>query len=197
MSQPSSRFQVPLGDDSALNMTPMIDICFQLIVFFMLTLKFPSVSARFECQLPKHVGPQDQPVVIPPFQDVQVKLFREHLERPPAEQFTRIRVGESFTVTLPKGPWPQGGELEAARRREEERVMARVTQAVAAAWTLQGRSPEVGGQIRTPFPKGVAVPHGDVMLAFDAIVAAGITNVHLEGAAPPLPGKAGGGWKFD
>jgi hypothetical protein len=175
-------------------MTPMIDICFQLIVFFMLTLKFPSVSARFESQLPKNVGPQDHPVnVIRPFQDVQVKLFREHLDRPPAEQFTRIRVGESFTVTLPKGPWPQGGALEDARRREEERVRAQVTAAVAAAWTVQGRSPDVGGQIRTPFPKGVAVPHGDVMLAFDAIVAAGITQVHLEGAAPPLPG----GWKFD
>ena len=180
------------GEDSALNMTPMIDICFQLIVFFMLTLRFPSVSARFEAQLPKDRGPINRPDVFQPFQDVQVKLFREHLDRPPSEQFTRIRVGESFTVALPKGPWPTGGALEDARRREEDRVMLQVRDAVAAAWALQGRDPEVGGAIRTPFPKGIAVPHGDVMRAFDAIVAAGLTKVHLEGAKPPT----GGPWKW-
>ena len=45
--------EIAQGDDSALNMTPMIDVCFQLMVFFMLTLRFPSVANRFEAQLPK------------------------------------------------------------------------------------------------------------------------------------------------
>src|SRR5262245_3938197 len=34
--------QVPQGEDTIMNMTPMIDICFQLVVFFMPTLDMTS-----------------------------------------------------------------------------------------------------------------------------------------------------------
>lgn len=34
--------KVDLGEDTIMNMTPMIDICFQLVVFFMLTLDMTS-----------------------------------------------------------------------------------------------------------------------------------------------------------
>ena len=53
------------GEDTAMNMTPMIDICFQLIVFFMLTLKFKSIDKRFESLLPNR-GQQARPAVLVP-----------------------------------------------------------------------------------------------------------------------------------
>ena len=189
--------KIEQGDDTVLNMTPMIDICFQLIVFFMLTLKFPSVSARFESQLPKDRGQQASAANIKPFKDIEVKLFRDNLEQGVAEQRTKIRVGETFTVLLPKGPWPKDGPSEDARRMDEEKVMAQVTAAISAAWAQQGKNPEISGEIKTPFPKGQAVPHGDVMKVLDSFLAAGITQVNFEGAAAPTMRKEGGGWGFD
>jgi len=63
---------VASGEDTVMNMTPMIDICFQLIVFFMLTLRFPSVSSRFETQLPKDRGQASSPAVLTPLQEIIV-----------------------------------------------------------------------------------------------------------------------------
>jgi biopolymer transport protein ExbD len=186
----------PLGEDTALNLTPMIDVCFQLVVFFMLTLEFKSIDRRFETQLPKTLGPQSVPSRLDPVTHVSVRLFRKNRERPVAEQFTRIRVAERLTVDLPPGPWPVGGAAEDARRRETDARLARVRQAIAATWEAQARDPKVRGEIRTPFPDGQAVPHGDVVQVFDAFLGAGFTNVDLEGAAAPLPEAAGGGWSF-
>jgi biopolymer transport protein ExbD len=185
------------GEDTVLNMTPMIDICFQLVVFFMLTLEFKSIDRRFETQLPKDRGQQASAANIKPFKDIEVKLFRDNLELGVLEQRTKIRVGETFTVLLPKGPWPKDSLGEDARRMEEEKVMAQVTAAIAAAWAQQGKNPEISGEIKTPFPKGQAVPHGDVMKVLDSFLAAGIVQVNFEGAAAPMMRKDGGGWGFD
>jgi biopolymer transport protein ExbD len=172
------------GDDTALNMTPMIDVCFQLIVFFMLTLKFPTVAHRLETQLPAE-GPQPRPDVLRTTQDITVKLFRKDGEHDRSRHFTRVRVGEVATVDLPRGPWPTTGEAADARRLVEDKLFATVAEAIGSAWSAQGRAPEVRGQIRTPPPTGQLVPHGDVMRVLDAFIDAGIAHVHFEGA--PLP----------
>jgi biopolymer transport protein ExbD len=187
--------KVDLGEDTVLNMTPMIDICFQLVTFLMLTLEFKSIDKRFETLLPGN-GQQPTPAHIEPVQHVTVRLFRKNLDRPVAEQFTRVRVGERLTVDLPPGPWPAAADAEEARRLASEVGYRRVAQAIGASWDAQERNARVRGEIRTPFPEGQAVPHGDVMLALDAFLEAGLTNVDFEGAAAPLPTQQGGGWTF-
>jgi len=184
-----------MGDDTSLNMTPMIDITFQLIVFFMLTLKFPSVSSRFETQLP-HRGPRSDPVELVPFQEITVSLFRKDTEKDKAEHFTRVRVGQKLTVDLPKGPWRSDSGYEGSRRAEEDKLFRQVSEAIGAAWEQQGRSPEIKGEIKTPPPTGQLVPHGDVMRVLDAFVMAGVTAVNFEGAPAPLSTRDGGGWDF-
>ena len=52
------------GDDLELNMTPMIDIVFQLIVFFLLSLKFKTVDERLDALLPKDRGEVIGPPVV-------------------------------------------------------------------------------------------------------------------------------------
>ena len=42
--------------DTSLNMTPMIDIVFQLILFFLFNLRFKSLDWRIESTLPKDKG---------------------------------------------------------------------------------------------------------------------------------------------
>jgi biopolymer transport protein ExbD len=45
----------------ALNMTPMIDVVFQLLIFFMLTMQFREVEGKLLSHLPKTHGPHSAP----------------------------------------------------------------------------------------------------------------------------------------
>jgi biopolymer transport protein ExbD len=58
-----------LGDKIAIDMTPMIDVVFQLMSFFMCTLKVVAPEGDFDIRMPLGVAPDDQQV--PP---VRVKL---------------------------------------------------------------------------------------------------------------------------
>ena len=40
------------GEEATMNMTPMIDVCFQLLVFFMVTSKFKTLAGRLDAFLP-------------------------------------------------------------------------------------------------------------------------------------------------
>ncbi|MHC5209383.1 MAG: ExbD/TolR family protein [Planctomycetota bacterium] len=44
------------------DMTPMIDVTFQLIIFFICTIKFKTLEGKLETQLPKDVGVNSAPV---------------------------------------------------------------------------------------------------------------------------------------
>ena len=68
----------------ALNMTPMIDIVFQLLIFFMLSMHFKEVEGKLLSQLPKNKGPDSRPAPFDP-REVRVVLcaggdWRTHLQ---------------------------------------------------------------------------------------------------------------------
>ena len=161
-------------DDPGINMTPMIDIVFQLIVFFLLTLKFKSVDSRIDSALPKDVGPDPRMVIVEEVPRVVVKLFRENHETPDAA-YTRLRLGNRWTADLPVGDDP------AAR----EAVLDALTDELKRMHVEVGVEAE--GEIKTPLPKGATVPHGDVMAVLDAFLDAGLEKVDFEGAPSPLP----------
>ena len=162
------------GEDPGLNMTPMIDIVFQLIVFFLLTLKFKTVDSRIDSSLPRNVGPRAIPVVVDETPRVVVKLFREDHETPD-RAFTRLRVGNRWTADLPigRGPEARAGVLDA------------LVDELRSVHSMIGADAE--GEIKTPLPKGAAVPHGDVMAVLDAFLKAGLETVDFEGTPSPLP----------
>lgn len=56
------------------NMTPMIDIVFQLLIFFMLTMNFKEVEGKLLSQLPKDKGLQSTSVMQPELQEVRIVL---------------------------------------------------------------------------------------------------------------------------
>jgi len=51
-------------EEIATDMTPMIDVTFQLIIFFICTIKFKTLEGKLETQLPKDVGVNPTPVEI-------------------------------------------------------------------------------------------------------------------------------------
>lgn len=49
-------------DESKLEMTPMIDITFLLLVFFLCTIKFKTLEGKLQAFLPRDVGPNPSAV---------------------------------------------------------------------------------------------------------------------------------------
>ncbi len=56
------------------NMTPMIDVVFQLLIFFMLSMHFKEVEGKLLSQLPKDKGLAPSHVLNPELQEVRIVL---------------------------------------------------------------------------------------------------------------------------
>ena len=54
-----------LEDDVQMNMTPMIDVTFQLLIFFIITLKFKTLESKLHSYLPEDMGLNRTPRPIP------------------------------------------------------------------------------------------------------------------------------------
>lgn len=51
-------------EELEIDLTPMIDVTFQLLIFFICTLKFKTLEGKLETELPKDVGVNAAPVDI-------------------------------------------------------------------------------------------------------------------------------------
>ncbi len=71
-----------------LNMTPMIDVIFQLLIFFMCSLHFKSLEGKLVSYLPKDRGLRQAPVDLP---QVEVRIRLTYDE---ATRRTACRVGD-------------------------------------------------------------------------------------------------------
>jgi biopolymer transport protein ExbD len=173
------------GDQLELNMTPMIDIVFQLIVFFLLSLKFKDVDRRIDTMMPKDRGEDIKPVFLPDDDRIKVKVFRRNLQDP-RRTHTLVKVDNAARFKLPDG-WK--GRRKESRRRvaEYDRVLAAVRGLVENRIATYGGIPSaVKGEIKAPPPRGGAVPHGDVVALVDLFLQVGMTDVQFEGQMRPL-----------
>jgi len=74
-----------------LQMAPMIDVVFQLIIFFMCSIHFKSLEGKLYSYLPKDKGGIEGPRSLPPIDEVRIKLV--YSENAPL--LTRIKVGNT------------------------------------------------------------------------------------------------------
>jgi biopolymer transport protein ExbD len=182
---------IPEVEETTLNMTPMIDIVFQLVTFFLLTLHFSTPEDRLESQLPKDRGLAATPTIVKDFQNIKVKLFRRNKENKD-EAYTLIRVGNNWEIALPKGQWPEDTQAEDARIKEYDKVYAALGAHIKEEWAKQGNSEEVHGEVAAPPPNGGAVPHGEAVRVLDTFLDVGILLVNFEGQIAPLSSAEGG-----
>ncbi|MEK7310219.1 MAG: biopolymer transporter ExbD [Planctomycetota bacterium] len=73
-----------------LNMTPMIDVIFQLMIFFMCSIHFKSLEGKLYSYLPRDKGMLSTTVTDPILEEVRIKLAYSES----APLLTRIKVGE-------------------------------------------------------------------------------------------------------
>jgi biopolymer transport protein ExbD len=63
-------------EEPGLMMTPMVDIVFQLLIFFMLACRFRTTEGRIESQLPKGIGPNTTAITESiPLNEIRIKLL--------------------------------------------------------------------------------------------------------------------------
>ncbi len=158
--------------NTELNMTPMIDIVFQLILFFLFNLRFKSVDFRIEAALPQKEGLISTPDLVPPTPRIEVRLFRVDAEDPERAR-TRVKVG-GREWTLPP---------VSASRAERDAAFARIAVTIGE----QGGEGGLPGSVATPLPSGAFVPHADVVGVVDAFLAAEVRDIAFVGTPAPKP----------
>lgn len=165
---------MPPMDDSVLNMTPMIDIVFQLILFFLFSLKFSGLDYRFDSQLPRGLGQDIAPVIKEITPKLSVALYRLD-EIDSAKARTKVKFAGSEWIVA-----------DAASYEEREKSFASLREKIEQ---VSHATSVIEGEIKTPPPSGYSVPHADVMKILDTFIEAKITDVKFEGAPSPLPRK--------
>jgi biopolymer transport protein ExbD len=139
------------------NMTPMIDVVFQLIVVFLCSMKFRTLDQKVEATLPKDVGidPSRSVPVITPV--LAVRLLRKGPDAPTQVYAAGVRIG---TVEEGDAMW--------------DRLRSTVATALA-------KSPDLVGEINAQ----PTVEHGEVVRTVDGFLAAGLDRVKFVGTRPP------------
>jgi biopolymer transport protein ExbD len=173
----------PTTDEAGLNMTPMIDIVFQLILFFMFNMKFKALDHRIDTQIPKDRGIQATATFVDPIPAIKVALFRRDDDKPD-RAYTLVKVADKeYPIPRVKfvGTDPFHDEGEHDKRRA---AFTKIKDHIAR---LSAANKELKGEIDAPPPKGGLVPHGDIMGVLDAFLEAGVTEVNFQGAGSPLP----------
>ena len=137
-----------------MNMTPMIDVVFQLIVVFLCSMKFRTLDEKMEATMPKDIGVRPIDLLAPKVETV----VRVRLDRQSAASPTRVLLhGE------PLGTAAEGEDLWA---RLEGRLAA-----------LRAKEPAIVGEIDA----GAEVAHGEVMRALDGFLGAKVGSVRFRG----------------
>lgn len=140
------------GGGVSLQIAPMIDVVFLLLMYFMVATDFSPAEEVFRLDLPEQATGADDPLLL--------------LEEP-----LRVRVvsagaqGEDVRVTL-EGPWDVAGPAERLRVFLIESLVPRGNLFLSDHPIVIVPSPQVGW--------------GHVVAVFNAAVAAGCTNVTLE-----------------
>ena len=160
-----------MADDNEpvrLNMTPMIDVVFQLIVFFIVSMKFKSLDMKIEAFLPK-----DRGLAATPSKPADVPKLVAVLKRQKGEPTTRVKVNNA---TL--------GEINDSddRRTATRAVMDQLSKLAGEA---RARAGAAADEVKGEVDASPLVPTGDVIRAVDAFIAGGLKDVTFIGTPPP------------
>ena len=159
-----------LKEKSELEMTPMIDVTFLLLVFFLCTLRFKTLEGKLSAYLPKDVG--SAPRASEPLEKVEVVIRV-------LEPGARLVPGSS----LPREDGDPGRFVFGNDRRVEYGVATfATTDAAALAERLRSiRGQRLAARPLAPVPVSIDARAGtiasDVTRALDAVLEAGFTDV--------------------
>ena len=183
---PRKKRALPLlgGEETELNMTPMIDIVFQLIIFFLITLKFKTIDERLDASLPKTHGIENTNQRPPEAPKVKLKVFRKN-KADESKAYTLVKIDNTHRIPLPAGTWKGLHADDSIRHEAYDAAMARIRAVLEEKVALFKDDPDFYCEIVSPMPDGGAVPEGDVIRLVDSMVQLEVKDIRFEGASMP------------
>ena len=168
MKKKSTKHAPEEAEVTRLNMTPMIDVVFQLLVFFLCSMKFKSLDMKIEAFLPK-----DRGLANTPSKPADVPKIVAVLKRQKGEAVTRVKVGNE-TI----------GEVSGVRERTDASV-ATLDRLTKMAVSARERAGDARDEVKGEVDASPLVPTGDVIKTVDAFIAGGLKDVTFVGTPPP------------
>jgi hypothetical protein len=180
----------------------------QVRLFAKASFRIPETSRWIDVDLPTGATSAPDPSLrrVPV---VTAMLFRENLEKDEGQHFTRVRLERAFrevterleaqvpdrdraqadpltlgSIALPRSGSPPETRIDALRQLEGQ-----------LADLVRGH-PTWVGEVKTPYPKGLAVPSGDVIAVLDLFQRLGAGRIWIESPPPPKLKREGAGWDW-
>ncbi len=153
--------------EEKMEMTPMIDVTFLLLIFFMCTIKFKTLEGKLSAYLPKDVGTNTTEAE--PKEKVEIKL-------------TVLQEGNKLDP-LEGGPWTGQGRFEFDRTRVVQyqvgpRKTTNLPELAERLKALHLADEERGSTIDAR--KGIV--YGDVVGVLDAVIGAEFDDITFVGS---------------
>jgi biopolymer transport protein ExbD len=161
-------------DDSRLEMTPMIDVTFLLLIFFMCTLKFKTLEGKLAAYLPQGIGvnqPPEEPVP-------KIALTLSVVE--PGQRY-RVGAGEQASWSPESGGRFAYGPDRVILYSVGPRESTRLSDLRPHLETLHRQDPERPVTIDA----GAGVVYSEVVGVLDLALDAGFSEVTFVGAHEP------------
>jgi biopolymer transport protein ExbD len=158
------------SNEMKMDMTPMIDIIFQLIIFFMCSIKFKTLEGKLASYLPKDVGINSSQVANPDMNEIRIRLIYDETQ----PMNTKIFVKPYGADGVRMNDWSQ---LKADIAQRYQSIVAR-----NLTWPF----------IIDPESK---IPMQSVVYALDMCRSAGIEDVRFAAKSPVTDSLSGLGDK--
>jgi biopolymer transport protein ExbD len=154
-------------DEPKMDMTPMIDVTFQLLIFFMCTIKFKTLEGKLSAYLPKDVGVNTSEAEPKEKVDIIIRVKKEGTKMHPHKELAwsgqgAFRYGDDRVLEYQVGP----------------KKYANLNTLNARLKDLYQADPERGSTIDS-LPGTV---YEDVVGVLDQAIDAGFTDITFKGA---------------
>ncbi len=162
----SKQMKALAKEECEMQMTPMIDVVFLLLIFFMCTLKFKTLEGKLSAYLPKDVGVNT--FEAEPVEKVEIKLTVKH-------------PGKKMSARNPRLEWDGDGRFEYVGRVIQYQIGPKRTEDIEV---LADRLKEIFKADETrpaTIDSRKGTVYGDVVAVLDAAILAGYTQITFVG----------------
>ena len=161
-------------EETKLDMTPMIDVVFQLIIFFMCNMKYKTLEGRLDAYLPKDVGVNSGAADQIEKVEILIKVVEPGARRDPRDQNVE---------------WSGTGRFEYVGRRLSYQIGPRKTADLAEVGKILTDLHRQDPERKSTLDCRAGTVYADMIPVLDAAVDAGFTDITFIGEYKPVKPK--------
>lgn len=161
-----SRLSEIAQEEYKMEMTPMIDVVFLLLIFFLCTIKFKTLEGKLAAYLPKDVGVNQGQADPVEKVEVKVRVLRQGEKRDPNDQ---------------RKPWSGEGRFEYVGREVAYSIGPRRVEDLEALESHLERLHRADPERKATIAPLSGTVYGDVVPVLDMAIQAGFTDITFVG----------------